>query len=342
MVWSETDPQQFTCAQIWSETPDAVSFELVAEEPTLELDFKPGQFASLGFPIDGKIHYRAYSISSVPGKASLSFTVKRVAEGMVSNFIADHLGVGDKVAVLKPQGSFNSYDCEHGDKVVLISAGCGITPVMSMAKQWLKQSNTDVEFIHIARNVEHTIYYQELMELDQQYPQFHLKLLLKEANSEGYATGRLDLAWLHDLCPDIAQRSAFVCGPDRFMEDVADYLKQLECDMSRCYQESFAAAPVIANAQVTGDKANVTIHVPGFGLQAEVAAGSQLVDGLEANGLPIVVACRSGICGSCKCKVESGEVVSSSRETLTDEQVEQGYVLACSTQVMSDVEVSLA
>jgi NADH oxidoreductase Hcr len=342
MAWSETDPQQFTCTKIWSETPDAVSFELIADNPDIELAFKPGQFASLGFMIEGKTHYRAYSISTTPGQDSLSFTVKRVPDGVVSNYIADHLQPGAKVSVLKPQGSFNSEDCAHGEKVVLISAGCGITPVMSMAKQWLKQGGVDIEFVHIARNVEHTIYHQELVELNQQHEAFHLKLLLKEESPQSYATGRLDVAWLHDLCPDIAQRSVFVCGPDRFMADVADYLQQLECDLSRCYQESFVSASTKDDSQATaGQQAEVTIHVPGFGVQAQVASGSQLVDGLEANGLPIIVACRSGICGSCKCKVESGEVVSTSRETLTDEQVEQGYVLACSTQVMSDVEVSL-
>jgi NADH oxidoreductase Hcr len=340
MMWSQGEPVDFQCRQVWQETPDSVSFELSAPEGFEAIRFKPGQFASLGFDIDGQCHYRAYSISSLPEQNSLCFTVKRVVNGLVSNFIVDQLTQQRSVKVLAPQGQFNSIDCAHGSKVVLISAGCGITPVMSMAKQWLQQGDVDIEFIHVARNVENTIYFEQLQQLDQQYDRFKLKLLLKEDNTLGFPTGRLSQEWLLSLCPDIATRSVFTCGPNAFMQDVEQYALALGVDMSMFYQESFGQK-LESEASDNGAAASHRLTVPGFAIDTEIDAGATLANTLEEVGLPIIVACRSGICGSCKCRVISGEFERHSRETLTDDELELGYVLACSTTIHSDVDVEL-
>ena len=78
-----------------------------------------------------------------------------------------------------------------------------------------------------------------------------------------------------------------------------------------------------------------------WGVSKEIDKGATLADVLEESGVPIIIACRSGMCGSCKCKVEKGEVSRTSTETLSEEDIAQGYTLACSSQVQSDVEVSL-
>lgn len=340
MMWSHSEPIDFQCRQVWQETPDSVSFELSAPQGVDSIQFKPGQFASLGFEIEGQCHYRAYSISSLPGQNSLCFTVKRVINGLVSNFIVDQLAQHDSVKVLAPQGQFNSVDCEHGSKVVLISAGCGITPVMSMAKQWLQLGKVDIEFIHVARNVENTIYFEQLQQLDQQNDQFKFKLLLKEDNSLGFPTGRLSQEWLLSLCPDIATRAVFTCGPNAFMQDVEQYAGALGVDMSMFYQESFGQKSE-TEATENSAVASHRLSVPSFAIDTQIDAGATLADTLEEAGLPIIVACRSGICGSCKCRVVSGEFERHSRETLTDDELALGYVLACSTSIHSDVDIEL-
>ncbi|MHA2936799.1 2Fe-2S iron-sulfur cluster-binding protein [Vibrio sp. RC27] len=340
MMWSQSVPLEFHCSDVWQETPDSVSFELQTTESPEPIDFKPGQFASLGFEINGQYHYRAYSISSLPRSGSLCFTVKRVENGLVSNHIVDTLSATAEVKVLAPQGQFNSHDCLHGNKVVLISAGCGITPVMSMAKQWLLDGNVDIEFIHIARNPENTIYFEELQMLAATHDQFKLKLLLKEENELGFSVGRLSREWLESLCPDIASRSVFTCGPATFMNDVEQYSSELGVDMSMFYQESFNQ-PEQSDESGDASGESFSLNVPGFGIEAEIEAGATLADKLEESGLPIIIACRSGMCGSCKCKVVSGDIERRSRETLSDEDIENGYVLACSTTVHSDVEVEI-
>jgi NADH oxidoreductase Hcr len=357
-AWSQSDTIELVCSKKWQETADTVSFQLSHPTEEVQFDFKPGQFATLGFRVEGRDEYRAYSMSSMPKQSHLQFTVKRVEEGKVSNHVVDQLIVGERVTVFKPQGRFNSEDCKaHSNKVVLVSAGCGITPVMSMVKQWLSpaffrnhkmEDRVDIEFIHIARDMASTIYYQQLLDLDAEYSNFHLKLLLKQSSGERHPQGRLDKQWLLTLCPDLLDRTLFLCGPVAFMQDVASYLDQINFNMDNFYQESFTPIGSHSVDNVSADEGRavsahpLVISIPAFAAQIEAVSGSLLVDALEKANLPIIAACRSGLCGSCRCKVTSGIVISSSQETLSADDIEQGYVLSCSTQVMSDVEVSLA
>lgn len=355
--WPNTTPVTMVCLKKWFETDDTVSLQIAPKNNDASFDFKPGQFISLGLPIEksnpSKIDYRAYSISSIPGQVYLQLTIKRVENGAVSNYIVDSLKEGDEVQVLKPAGIFNTVDHApkrntERQKVVLISAGCGITPVMSMAKTWLSDeqaSTVDIDFVHMAKSPLQTIYFSELEQMDEEHANFNLKLLLKDSQTTRHPQGRLDAQWLQQLCSDILERTVYLCGPVSFMQDMENNLKEMGFDMAHFHQESFTPTAEESNQEeaVVEQQASgaVSIHVPDFGASLEAEHGAPLIDALEGAGLPIIAACRSGICGSCKCKVNKGEVRSTSQETLTPEEIEQGYVLACSSQVHSDVEVSL-
>lgn len=341
--WPENTPVAMVCQNKWFETEDTVSVQIAPENNPKGFDFKPGQFVTVGIELGGKMEYRAYSISSLPGQASLQLTIKRVDQGKVSNHIVDALQVGDMVSVLKPTGSFNSVDNTPKRKVALISAGCGITPVMSMAKQWVtEQSDVEIDFVHMAKSPEQTIYYNELEKLDREFDQFQLKLLLKDRHDSAHRQGRLDKTWLRELCDDILDRTVYLCGPVQFMQDMENNLRELGFDMDNFYQESFTPLETELNPEDTSiTSSTLNLSVPAFGKEVELENGATLVDALESAGVPIIVACRSGICGSCKCKVTKGDVKSMSQETLSAQEQEQGYVLACSTTVHSDVEVEL-
>ena len=205
-AWSDSDSINLVCLKKWHETPDTVSFELGSIPQDLHFNFTPGQFITLGLDMPTKTDYRAYSIASCPEDNRLKLTVKRVEGGLVSNFIVDELDEGDEVAVLKPAGGFNCIDCTPttSNKVTLVSAGCGITPVMAMVKYWLSQdSGVEIDFIHMARNKRETIYFEELHQLDETYSNFNLKLLLKDNQGTTAPQGRLDNNWLVSLSPDI-------------------------------------------------------------------------------------------------------------------------------------------
>jgi NADH oxidoreductase Hcr len=208
-------------------------------------------------------------------------------------------------------------------------------------KYWLaNDSAVEINFIHMARSKESTIYFDQLERLDKQYSNFNLRLLLKDNRDTRYPQGRLNKEWLFTLCPDLQERTVLLCGPEGFMHDIKGYLQESGFDMNHFYQESYTPEAAVSQ-EPTDEEAggNVQISVPGFGVELEAEHGSLLVEALEQGGLPIIAACRSGICGSCKCKVEKGSVESTSKETLTEAEIDQGYVLACSSHIKSDVEV---
>ena len=342
--WLNNQPATLRCSDKWQETVDTVSIKLINPNDELyQFDFKPGQFVSLGFEINGKLEYRAYSISSIPGQNHLQLTVKRVEGGIVSNHIIDHFNLGSDVKVLAPTGPFNCVDCQPKQKVALLSAGCGITPVIAMAKTWLS-NNADIEitFVHMAKSASQTIYFDELESLSALYENFNLRLLLKDNTGTRHPQGRLDKAWLETLCPDIAERTVYLCGPTQFMQDMESNALELGVSPENFHQESFT--PVESHQESADQKSNgvVQFDVPDFGVATEVAQGATLADVLEENGVPIIIACRSGMCGSCKCKITKGEVSRTSTETLTEEDIANGYTLACSSQIQTDVEVSLS
>lgn len=342
--WQGNQPVTLRCIDKYFETPDTVSLKLADLSESLLFEFKAGQFINLGVEVDNKMDFRAYSLSSLSGADHLQLTIKRVDGGKVSNFIIDKLLIGDAVQALPPAGEFNCID--HPPKVhqgrrkaLLVSAGCGITPVFAMAKQWLSnKQDVDIEFLHIARSQQETIYFDLLESYNSVYADFKLKLLLKNRGTTLHPEGRLNAQWLQKLVPDFKDRTIYLCGPNQFMQDVKGYLSDLGFDMENFYQESFTPA-ASETSEVSTESANIS--VPDFAQTIESPKGQVLADVLEGAGLPLIVACRSGICGSCKCKVNRGQVSSTRYETLTPEEIEQGYVLACSSTIESDLEVQI-
>ena len=345
------------------ETHDSMSFTFAAADQA-QFDFKPGQFVTLAVKIENKTHYRAYSISSVPQQKQLRLTIKRVPDGLVSNWLADNLSIGDSLSALNIAGQFNSSDCKHKSKLLLISAGCGITPVMSIAKTLLAHhSDADIQFLHCARDKDNVIFHDEMQSLLAQHKNFNVQLLLE--NNEGFAsfsaanntdsnagnnalshqTGMVSTEVIQQLYPDLKQRTIFLCGPVGFMKAVENIAEESDFDMANFFQESFTpAADNTQQEQISSGatETSVMLHVPDFAVEAEVIQGSLLLDALEKHGVPVIGACRAGVCGSCKCKVTKGSVKSTSTETLTAEEIEQGFVLACSSTVEGDLAVALS
>lgn len=328
------------------ETHDTASFFFRAPEPAV-FHFKPGQFVTLRVEIDGRAHARSYSISSLPGQDCLQLTVKRVAGGLVSNWLIDHLQPGNALWTYGVAGAFNIQDCQPREEVLMISAGCGITPVMAMSRALIADEGADVkkiDFLHCARDGRNVIYLEEMLSLAEEMPSFREHLLLERQGTRPVSkrehAGLISLEKLQAICPDYKNRTVYLCGPAGFMEAVETILRSSGFDMEQLFKEEFA--PKNDNDEaLLGSDIKFTVTVPGFTMGQKARQGDILLDVLERASVPIIGACRSGVCGSCKCRVTKGAVESASHATLSVEEQAHGYVLACSSKVIGNVEIAL-
>ncbi|MXR68057.1 2Fe-2S iron-sulfur cluster binding domain-containing protein [Shewanella sp. JBTF-M18] len=339
---------RLVCVERWQETHDVTSFRFQGAQP-VKFHFKPGQFITFLLDIQGERLARSYTISSSPSRPySLVVTIKRIPGGRVSNYLVDNLKTGHSVNVSGPAGAFNLIDIP-ASRYLFLSAGSGITPMYSMSR-WLTdtQVGSDIAFVHSAKAKEDLIFHDALLKMTQRHPNMALHYSLESGESlEACPSfeGRLTLEMLAKAVPDYLERTVFVCGPEPYMQAVKGMLEGVGFDMSRYHQESFGGPSTASSLQAEGQgdiAASAPFMLQVGDLSTQLTGEQTVLEGIEAKGLPIIAACRSGVCGACKCQVLSGETESSSEMTLTPAEVEQGFILACSTRLKSDVTLSLA
>jgi glycine betaine catabolism B len=245
------------CCRIVDETPDVKTFCFVADKPML-FHYQPGQFVTVQVEIDGKPVMRSYTISSSPSRPwHLSLTVKRVPApaaapgspplpaGLVSNWLHDNLKVGDQVKFIG--GAMGDFTClPLPPKLLLISAGSGITPMLSMSR-WIHDTMgaCDVIFLHSARTPDDIICRTELETLAAQLPNFRLAITLTQQplmQSWLGLTGRISQSLLNLVAPDLMERAVYVCGSEGFMQGIKATLDQMNFPMQQYKEESFGGA----------------------------------------------------------------------------------------------------
>jgi ferredoxin-NADP reductase len=271
-LWG-TEDLTCRCCRIIDETPDVKTFYFVAE-PAVQFSYEPGQFVNLAVTIDGKNVIRPYSISSAPTRPyHLSVTVKRVPSpkdqpgvppGLVSNWLHDHLKVGDRVKLIG--GAMGQFTCVPNlpSKILFISAGSGITPMMSMLR-WLQDtlSDCDITFLHSAATPEDIVFRRELEAIDMQMPNLRLAVTVtRPTASQPWMglTGRISQSLLSVIVPDLMERSVYVCGSEGFMRGTRSLLESMNFPMQNYREESFGGQSLkSASAPAETQKRNKAI-----------------------------------------------------------------------------------
>ena len=341
------------CLKVTQETRDVRTYCFSLQQPVLFF-FKPGQFVTLELEIEGEQLMRSYTISSAPSiPYSFSITVKRVPGGIVSNWIHDNLNEGDLIPVHGPVGQFNCIDYP-AEKVLFLSGGVGITPVMSMAR-WFFNTNAEVDmvFAHSARTPSDIIYRAELDYMSTRIENFKLHLICEQSETgqvwSGYR-GLLNRDMLQLIAPDFKEREIFCCGPTPYMAAIQQLLTDAGFDFTHYHEESFGATPpsdiAAAEEQAEGaaevEEVDIDSHWVTFqesGKSIQVPKGTMLHEAAAIVGLTIPKACGMGICGTSRVKVTSGQGEMNHNGGISDEEIEEGYVLSCCTSVTENVEV---
>ncbi|WP_237047711.1 ferredoxin--NADP reductase [Lentzea guizhouensis] len=320
------DPlREVRVVEVRRETASAVTVVLEDGRP---FDFRPGQFFTLVADIGGVQVRRPYSASSVPGSARLELTVKHAEGGQFSSHVHRDLAVGDRLFVRGPSGAFHA---TPGHEAVLVAAGSGITPVMSMIRTALADpAGHRIALLHCDRTAEDTIFGAELAELARRHPgRFSVTHVLTSRD------GRLDVAgvrrWVTGLAPAPGARF-YLCGPEAFMDTVR---QALDVPADHVHLERYTSGPAAARTSATPQR----MVVEGLGT-AVVEPGQTLLDAALAAGLPMPYSCTVGSCGECVVTLLQGEVSQQRPNCLNDQQGAEGRILTCISAPLTDVTLS--
>jgi 3-ketosteroid 9alpha-monooxygenase subunit B len=335
-------------AEVVAETDDARSLVFVVPDdasiPPERLRYAPGQFLTLRVPSDrtGSVA-RCYSLCSSPfTDDALTVTVKRTADGYASNWLCDNAQAGMRIHLLAPSGNFVPKTLD--DDFLLLAAGSGITPIMSICKSALAEGTGQVTLVYANRDEGSVIFGAALQELATKYPD-RLTVMHWLESLQGLPSA----AALAKLATPFIDRPAFICGPGPFMEAARLALDALKVPAQQVHIEVFKSLESDPFAAVTIDEsgdgdlgpATAVVELDGETHTVSWPRSAKLLDVLLAKGLDAPFSCREGHCGACACTLRSGKVTMEVNDVLEQQDLDEGLILACQSHPESDsVEVT--
>jgi ring-1,2-phenylacetyl-CoA epoxidase subunit PaaE len=302
--------------------------------------FRAGQSLTVRRRVDGRDERRNYSICAAEGELP-RIGVREVVRGAVSSWLVREVRPGDRVEVQPPSGSFTP-DVAMGGRHVLIAAGSGITPILSIASTLLRYPNSDVVLLYGNRRTGSVMFADELADLKDAHPtQLQLvHVLSREPQEVELFHGRLDAARLRALiamsCGDLATIDHWwLCGPFGMVTDAVAVLRNSGVPAARIHRELFyveAAPPApVVHPEAVPDAAaaEVTVVLDGRATTTAIGPETPILDGAQRVRPDLPFACKGGVCGTCRAKIVSGEARMRRNFALEDDEVEDGYVLTC-------------
>ncbi|WP_410597737.1 1,2-phenylacetyl-CoA epoxidase subunit PaaE [Amycolatopsis sp. lyj-23] len=322
----------------------AVTFDVPASLAS-EYAFKPGQSLTLRRSIDGRDERRSYSICA-PAGAAPRVGVRLVPDGYFSSWLVNEVRAGDTIEVAPPTGSFTP-DLTEGGHHVLIAAGSGITPVLSIASSLLQSSTATVTVLYGNRRTDTVMFADELADLKDSAPS-RLELihvLSREPREAELFTGRLDVPKLRTLFSSLVPVSSvdhwWLCGPFEMVSGAQELLTSLGVPSSKVHQELFYVdtppAPLEhLDPEVAGESSEVSVVLDGRSTPMTLPRASSVLDGAQKFRPDLPFACKGGVCGTCRAKVTEGKVDLRRNFALEEAEVEAGFVLTCQSYPVSD------
>lgn len=353
--------EELVCVGVDEVTHDVRSLTLAVPGGSA-LAFRPGQYVTVTVEVAGRELSRCYTIASSPLQSgTITLTVKR--QGPVSGWLHDRLEVGGRLRVSGPLGVFSTE--EHPAAAhLLLSAGSGITPVMSMLRTLAGAgSPADVVFVHSARTPGDIIFRRELEDLAAALPWLRVAVVCDGDSEEEVwrgPRGRLTRELLARLVPDATAREVFTCGPGPYMESVRALLGELGCAPQRCHEESFVldtGGAVVTGTGPTGVTApSTTAAEPGgagaddpavahtvtltrSGREVTCAPGQTILAAAAQAGLSLPSSCAEGVCGTCKSQLLTGSVDMRHGGGIRPREIAADKVLLCCSTPLEDCTI---
>ena len=328
--------------------------------------FEAGQYLTISLSINGQKIRRAYSICSAIHEPIISILVKRVEQGLVSNYLNDHVKIGDTFDVLPPNGHFKLTLAEkEKHQYYFFGAGSGITPLIAMITSIL--ANEPLSHCHLLygnRDEDNIIFQKKLNRLRLVYKnRFNLKYILsrpKKEKPKGWksfmqsstirwqgAIGRVEKNSIAAFFSEINTKKPkvdgyFICVPSLMIESTYDSLIDLKFEKKLIHREYFSAPINDASEVTTAEtdrefiKSKVTVILEGQQIDFTINDDTNIVQALLDKNIEPPYSCLSGTCSTCMAKLEKGEVVMDVSIGLEDDEKENRFILTCQSHPLTE------
>jgi ring-1,2-phenylacetyl-CoA epoxidase subunit PaaE len=333
--------------EVITETPDTktISFWQPVHQ---SVNYLAGQFITVIVDIDGQKYRRSYSMSSSPREGNLFITVKKVANGLVSNYLCNNIKPNDAIEVMEPMGHFTYIpEANNAKNIVMFGGGSGITPLMSILKTILNsESKTKVYLVYGSRSEADIIFKKQLdifeKEFKNQLKVIHV-LTKPSYTWTGYKT-RINQASAviflkQDIGINIMEAEYYLCGPEGMMEQITNTLN--------LFNVPTASIENNKNLEIEEDNSLkeqlVKVNYEGKSYDLLVKPHETILEAALKQDIDLPYSCQAGMCTACMGKCIAGTVNMDEEDGLTENEIKQGYVLTCvahptSAGVIIDVE----
>ena len=295
--------------------------------------FTAGQYITISKIINQEEVRRSYSLCSCANSNILSIGVKRIENGLMSSYLTKDLKVGDYLNVMQPNGTF----CLNDEKkVVAICAGSGITPILSM----LKSNDRNFTLIYGNKSQSSTMFLEEINKMN-----ITTYFTYTRENIDGCYNSRIDNNLLKNILSKQNYLNAdgyFICGPGDMIELVEEFLLNNGVDKSKIHFEKFTSNTKNKAQEIVSETddqiiSNVTVIMDGDEFDYQLAAnGETILDSAMSVGADVPYSCKGGVCCTCKAKVIEGKAVMTENFSLSEEEVEEGFILTCMAHPVSE------
>ncbi|MEI4262856.1 flavin reductase family protein [Roseovarius sp. D0-M9] len=320
------------CKGVWDETADVRTF-LLATADGSRIEHDPGQFMTFRIDTpDGAVE-RCYTIASSAARdGGIEITVKR-QDGAASGHLHDTLTPGASITAFGPSGRFGPV-AWPGLKYALITAGSGVTPMLSMLRTAADRGiDVDAVLLQVSPTDADMIAAEEIALLKRRLPQLvHIPI-----PTRGAGAARPNAELLTSLIPDMAERTVLCCGPQPFMEMVRSTARDAGVPSESYGEESFDFSSPETEITPAADARLRSVTFARSGKVFDCAETTTILAAVKAAGLPLPSSCARGMCGTCKTFKHSGEVTMAHEGGIRQREIDRGFILPCVSRPLTDI-----
>jgi ring-1,2-phenylacetyl-CoA epoxidase subunit PaaE len=329
--------------EVKRETSDTVS---ISFEVPSSFSYQSGQYVTIKSMINGEDVRRSYSLCSAPFEDDFRVAVKKIDGGKMSTFLNESLSAGDTVEMMPPLGGF-LLKPENEKHYVAFAAGSGITPILSMIKSVLSDSNSKFTLFYGNKTEDSTIFKKEIDQLiEENKERLEVNYIYSRQNSlDPLFEGRISRDKFDAIVKNnldlIKADGFFLCGPEQMINEVSEGLNYLGVNETKIHFELFVASAKPANNQVQENefsgKSNLTVIMDGEEFEFDLdSSGEFILDAAIGQGVDAPFSCKGAVCCTCKAQVIEGKAIMEMNYALSDAEVEEGFILSCQARPASE------